>query len=131
MLFLWCPYFSNGCWSLAELPPMVSGKKNKKKKTSIAVMSRGNGLSTECILTGKCVKRCVSKSFPSAGIAETSDGQVPCAKGAFCLSDYSLAALCLSLFPTDECDFPLSRQRQPIFRMSRWFTVRLQFFSSA
>lgn len=40
-------------------------KKDPKNKTSVAVMSWGNGLSTECVLTGKCVKRCVSKSLPS------------------------------------------------------------------
>lgn len=48
-----------------------------------------------------------------------------------CLSDYSHAALCLPLFPMGKCDFPLSYQRQPTFRMNRWFTVSLLSFSSA
>lgn len=101
-----------------------------KKEVHQAVMSWWNRLNTKCIFTGKMQRQDLSKSPPSCRHNWNQQYAGSMCERIF-VSLITLKLLCLSLFPMDECDFLLSYQRHPIFRMSRWFTVRLPSFSSA
>lgn len=129
MLLLWHPYFSTSCCPPAVLPPVVSRKKNKSIQT--CRVTREQTQYWMCPHRKHVKMRCVSKK---ATILQGLLNPAMCGfhvRESFCLSNYSHAAQCLSLFPMDKCDFVLSYERQPTFRMSRWFTVRLSSFSSA
>lgn len=128
MLFPVVSLFSTGCCSPAELPPMVNRKKEIHPELSCheGTDSMPSSSSQRNVWSrGVC-----QKAQHLAGITEPRNVQVPCVKGLF-VSPITHTALCRSLFPMDECDFLPSYQRQPIFRMSRWFTVRATSFPSA
>lgn len=70
-------YFSTGCCSPVELPPIMSGKRKSIK------LSCRDGIDSipNASLQERCKDKICQKAHHHAGIIETSNMQVPCVKG--------------------------------------------------
>lgn len=86
---LWCPYFSTGCCSPAELPPMVRWK--KLINPELSCHERTDSIPNASLQEDKM---CVKKYHHLAGIAEPRYAGSMC-EGAF-VSLISLMLLCVS-----------------------------------